>query len=103
MLWTVEKIGCWRVFGNAAVGYKGDEIGGVACESDFVGHEDDGFFRGSKFRDDIQNLGGHFGIECGGGFVEEKKSGVDGEGSGDGDPLALSAAELRGLFFCMVE
>ena len=102
-MWKVEKLGCWRAFGNAAVGHKGDEIGGVTGESDFVGHEDNGFFRGSKFSDDIQNLGGHFGIECGGGFVEEKKSGVDGEGPSDGNPLALAAAELRGLFVGMVE
>ena len=42
-------------------------------------------------------------VQVGCGFVEEKKSGVDSEGSGDGDPLALSAAELRGLFFGIVE
>jgi hypothetical protein len=103
VLWVVEKLDCWRAFRNAAVGYEGDEIGGEAGESDFVGHEDGGFFGGSKFGDDIQNLGGHFGVECGGGFVEEQKSWVDGEGSGDGDALALAAAELRGLLSGMVE
>lgn len=103
MFGLVEKLGCCGAFRNAAVGYERDEIRRVASKSHFVGYEDDGFSGGSEFRDDIQNLGGHLGIESGGGFVEEQKSGINSEGPGDGDALALTAAELRGLFFGMVE
>jgi hypothetical protein len=103
VLGLVEKLRGLGAFRNAAIGYERDEIRSVAGKSHFMGYEDDGFSRGSEFRDDIQNLGGHLGIESGGGFVEEQKSGINSEGPSDGDALALTAAELRGLFSGMIE
>ena len=103
MTGLVEKIPRRGAFGNPAVSNKCDKVSGVACESHFVGDEDDWFFGAAQFGDDIQNLGGHLGIERRGRLIEEQKSGIDRKSAGDGNALALAAAELGGLLGGVVE
>jgi hypothetical protein len=99
----IEKLPRRGAFGNFAVSHERDEIGGVACESHFMGHKDDGLFGTAQLGNDIQNLGGHFGIESGGGFIKQEELGIDSERTRDGDALALTAAELGGLLAGVVE
>ena len=98
-----EKIPRRRAFGDASIGHQRDEVGCVAGESHLMGHQDDGFPGILQLGNDIQNLGGHLGIQSGGGFVEQEKRGIDSESAGDGDALPLAAAELRGLLAGVVE
>ena len=103
MTGLVEKIPRRGAFGNPAVSHERHEVSSVTCKSNFVGDKDDWFFGAAQFCDDIQNLGGHLGIEGRGRLIEEQKSGIDRKSAGDGNALALAAAELGGLLGGVVE
>ena len=82
------------MFDDAAVGQKGDLVGNGTGEVHRVGHEDESAAFGFEVGDDLQDLGGHFRVQRGGGFIEKEKSGMDGHRAGDGDTLSLSAGEF---------
>ena len=59
-----------------------------------MGHEDHRLTGLPEVRDDIEHLGGHLGIQSGGWLVQKEELWIDSECSGNGDPLALTTAEL---------
>ncbi len=79
------------MFDNTALGDEGNLVGDLSGEAHFVGDGDDVFAFFYEGFYDVEDFGGHFGVEGGGGFVEEEEIGVGGEGSDDGDALSLAA------------
>lgn len=86
------------VGGDAGMPDEGDVIGDASGEAHLVGGEDEVAAFGTEFGDEVEHFGGHFGVEGGGGFVEEEEPGFDGDGAGDGDALFLATGELGGSF-----
>jgi hypothetical protein len=82
---------------------KGDAVGEAAGKTHFVRDEEEVAALALDFLDEFEHLGGHFGIERGGRFVEEHDLRLDGNGPRDGDPLALAAGKLGGAFVGVVE
>ena len=68
-----------------------------------MGAENDVLAGFREFLDEFQHLGGHLGIECGGGFVEKQNFRLTRDGAGDADALLLAAGQLRGQLFGVVE
>ncbi len=95
---VVEQGGAGGVGGDASVADEGDVIGDAAGEGHLVGDEDEVTALVAEVGDHVEHLGGHFGVEGGGGFVEEEEAGFEGDGSGDGDPLALAAGQFERAF-----
>ena len=95
---AVKSCGGGRAFLDFAAGEEGDLVGGYAGEGHFVGDQDEVAAFALEFLDHFEDLGGHLGVEGGGGLVEEEQAGLDGDGAGDGYALFLAAAELGGLF-----
>ena len=87
------------MFYNFAVGEEDEVVTGGLGEANFVGDEDefDAFVLGEG-ADFLEDVDGDFWVEGGGGFVEEEKFGVDGDGSADSDALALSAGKFGWAF-----
>jgi hypothetical protein len=83
------------------MGDEGQLIGDAAGEAHLVGDQDEIAAFGSKFGDHVEDFGGHFRIEGGGGFIEEEELGADGHGAGDGDALLLAAGEFGGALVGM--
>jgi hypothetical protein len=98
VLRVVEQFGHRTVGGDAAGTDEGDVVGDPPGEPHLVGDQDEVASFGSEFRDEVEHLGGHLGVQRGGGFVEEQKPGPDGHCAGDGDALALAAREVGGPF-----
>ncbi len=92
----IEKGGSRAVGGNAAIADEGEVIRDVSGEAHLVRDEHEIPSFGTKGGDGVEHLGGHLGVEGGGGFIEKEEAGFDGEGSGDGHALALAAGEFVG-------
>lgn len=101
MLGGCEDLGDGAGFVELSVGDDGDLVSDAAGEAHFVGDEDEVAVFLAELLDHFEDLGGHFGIEGGSGFIEEEEAGFDGDGAGDGDALSLSAGEF-GRFFVAV-
>ena len=74
-----------------------DAVGVHLGELDLVEVEEEGdaFFFGG-FHQKVHDFAGSAGVEAGDRFVGEDDFGLLDEGSGDGDPLLLAAAEFVG-------
>ena len=51
-----------------------------------------------ELEDQIEDLGGHQGVQSRGGFVEEEERGFSRDGANDRDALTLSTGEFVGFF-----
>jgi hypothetical protein len=67
----------------------------VAREAHLVGDDDHGLAAGGERAQRLQHLLRQLGVEGGGRLVEEEDLGLHRERARDGDPLLLSAGELR--------
>jgi hypothetical protein len=83
-------------FEDAPLVEEEDAVGDVAGEVEVVGDEEEGEAVIGEAAEDIADFLAEFGVEGGGGFVEEENLGFHGEGAGDGDALLLTAGELGG-------
>ena len=75
-----------------ALGHDDDEIG-VEDGGEAVRDGDDGFAGGEFFQGGLDHAFA-FGVQRGGGFVQEEDRSVLQQGSGDGEALLLAAGEL---------
>ena len=93
----LKKLLRCRALEHAALSDEGDAVGGAARKAHFVCDENDGFSGFTQLGNHIEDFGSHLRIECGSGFVQKQKSGIDRKGPGNGDTLSLATAELGGL------
>src|SRR5207247_2470234 len=82
---------------DSARGKKGNAVGGNPGKAHLVGDENEVSALLSQLFDHVEDLGGHFRIEGGSGFVEENDARFDRNCTGDGDALALAAGEGGGF------
>src|SRR5690606_32846867 len=82
---------------DLAVGHEHDPVGGAAGEAHLVGDHDHGHPLLGQVGHDVEDFLDHFGVEGGGGLVEEDDLGVHRQGAGDGHALLLAAGELGGV------
>ena len=85
----------FRALLNRSVSDKGYQVGSFSSETHLMGHQDDRLTGLPKVCDDIEHLSGHLGIQSGRGLIQQEELWIDRECSGNGDSLALTAAELR--------
>jgi len=90
------------LFDDLAFIHEDDAVGDLAGEAHFVGDSNHGFALFGQGDHDIQDFADHFGVEGGGGFVEEHDVGALAERPGDGDALLLPAGELVGVFVGLI-
>ena len=69
-------------------------VGDFAGEGHFMGDDDHGHAFFGEFFHSEKYFADEFGVEGGGGFVKKHDVGLHGEGSGNGDPLLLSARKF---------
>ncbi len=80
---------------GAAEVHDGDPVGEVAHHRQVVRDEQVGEAEfGLQPLEQVEHPGLDGDVEGGDGFVQHQQVGADGEGAGDGDPLALAAGEL---------
>ena len=77
--------------------HDGDLVGHAEGEREVVGNVEISEAAGVlEIGEEVQNLGLDGEVEAGKGFVEDEGRGLEREGAGDGEALALTAAELAG-------
>lgn len=81
-------------FEDAALVEEQDAIGDVAGEGEVVGDEEEGEAVVGEAAEDVTDFLAEFGVEGGGGFVQEEDPGFHGQGAGNGDALLLTTGEL---------
>ncbi|WP_317454157.1 hypothetical protein [Streptomyces sp. TRM68416] len=86
-----EDVGGLALFQDGSVGHDDEVVGDVSRELHLVRHHDHGHAVVGEFPHHVQHLQAQFGVERGGGLVEEHHLGVEGQGARDGDALLLSA------------
>jgi len=75
-----------------------DAVGHVGHHAHVVGDEDNGQVPlPLDLVDEVQDLGLHRHVQCGGGLVADQYIRVAGQGDGDNDTLAHTAGELEGI------
>ncbi len=84
-------------FDDVAVVHEDQGVGDFAGEAHFVGDDDHGHAFFGEVLHDGEDFADFFGVQGGGGFVEEHDLGVHGQGPGDRDALLLAAGELGGV------
>ncbi len=84
-------------FDDGAVVHEDEGVAGFAGEAHFVGDDDHGHAVGGEVAHDVEDFADEFGVQGGGGFVEEHEFGAHGQGAGDRDALLLAAGELAGV------
>ncbi|MGX1273645.1 hypothetical protein RKD18_006839 [Streptomyces phaeoluteigriseus] len=94
---VVEDLGGRALFDDPSGVDEDDPVGDLPGEADLVGDDDEGGTAGRQVPDDGEDLADEFGVEGGGGLVEEDDAGAEGEGARDGDALLLAAGELPGV------
>ena len=80
-----------------AAGFDDEDLIGAADGGEAVG-DDEGGAAAHQVRKAFLNEGFGFGVEAGGGFVENQDARVGQDGAGDGDALRLAAGELDAAF-----
>lgn len=95
--WCAEDLGGRPLLDDPAAVDEDDPVGDFAGEADLVGDDDERGAAGGQVLDDGEDFTHQFGIEGGGGLVEEDDAGTQGDGAGDGDTLLLSTGELAGV------
>jgi hypothetical protein len=93
---VVEELGWGTGFDDGTAMEEGDAVRYIPGELHVVGDEEHGEAVIGEATEDVTDLLAEFGVEGGGGFVEEERARFHGEGAGDGDALLLSAGELGG-------
>ena len=74
-------------------GFDDEDLIGAANGGEAVG-DDEGGAAAHQVGEALLNQGFGFGIEAGGGFVEDQDARIGQNGAGDGDALALAAGKL---------
>lgn len=97
-----KELGSRACFDNPSVRQKSDFIGNFPGETHFVSNENKIPAFGTKLLNHFQDFGGHLRIQGRGGFVEKKQFGANGNGAGNGDPLALTTGERCRFFAGML-
>ena len=95
VLRPVKELVRFRALLNGSVRHKGYEIGRFSSETHLMRHQDHRLTGLAEICDHIEHLSGHLRIKRGGRFIHQEELWIDRERSGDGDSLALTAAELR--------
>ena len=90
------------LFQQLAVGHEQHPVAHFTGEAHFVGDHHHGHTAPGQFLHDFQNFAYHFGVQSGGGLVEEHDLGLHHQGPDDGHALLLTAGELDGVGVCPV-
>jgi len=85
-------------FQQFPLGDKRDLVGGMPGEAHLVSGQDQRPAFAPEFLQQVEDFGGHFRIESGGGFVEEESLRLGGHRAGYGDALTLTSGERGGMF-----
>ena len=93
-----EDLVHWGALDDAAEIHDGDVGGDVFDDGEVVADEKERQAEvAAEFGEEIEDLGLDGDVEGAGGFVADDDAGAQDQGAGDGDALALAAAELVGV------
>ena len=95
-LWIGEELICGGVLEDLAFGQESDHVCNVTGEAHFVRDQYEVAAFGFDLLDEIKDFSGHLRVQCACRFIEKQETGLDRDGSCDGDPLLLTAAEFGG-------
>ncbi len=93
----VEDLGGGALFNDLAAFEDNDAMGDAAGEGHFVGDDDHRHAFLGELLHHVEDLADRFGVEGGGGLVEQHDLGFHCQSAGDGDALLLAAGEVGGV------